>query len=331
MANTTISTMLATTAMLTLAACGGGSSEIANNPTVSTPIQSQFSSEAKVTAGQNALSVMRLNWGNRTTTIIPKNDFSIQKSPSGLLSVVYEGKTYEFSSEQANINEDGNVSGYVYDGVDSNNNPFYVQIFGLSEPLTEIYDEASTDYAFLVDYMVLVTESEDQFAGDFGFAVLGTPSNQTALGNFSTEAFNGRLNAEVLPADFSNAIRGGRADRHVLSGNVTLTANIAENTVTGTVTDIGTELFYQHVSQGRVNQTGSITLDNGVIVNNSFSGDVVMDQTIMESLNLSALDATFKGAFYGPNIEQAAGVLSGTGTRQNSDVNMIGGFSGNRD
>lgn len=331
MANTTISTILGTTAMLTLAACGGGSSEIANNPTISTPIQSQFSSEAKVTAGQKALSVMRLNWGNRTTTIIPKTDFSIQKSASGLLSVVYEGKTYEFSSEQANINEDGNVSGYVYDGVDSNNNPFYVQIFGLSGRLTEIYDEADTDYAFLVDYMVLVTESDDQFAGDFGFAVLGTPSSTTALGNFTSETFDGGVSAEVLPADFSNAIRGGRADRHMLRGDLTLTANISENTVTGTVTDIRTELFDQHVSQGQLNQNGSIALHNGIITNNSFSGDVVMDQNIMDSLNLSALEATFKGAFYGPNIEQAAGVLSGTGTRQNSDINMIGGFYGNRD
>ncbi|WP_445808805.1 hypothetical protein [Yoonia sp.] len=39
MANTKISTMLATTAALALAACGGGSSDISNNPTATTAVQ----------------------------------------------------------------------------------------------------------------------------------------------------------------------------------------------------------------------------------------------------------------------------------------------------
>lgn len=327
MANTTISTMLATTAVLTLAACGGGSSEIANNPTVSTPIQSQFNNDEKVTAGQNALAVMRLDWRDRTSTIIPKTDFSVQKSSNGLLSMVYDGETYEFTTEHEVLNDDGNVNGYVFDGFADNSGNIYFQIFG---PLSDIYDEERTDYAVLVDYMVLLTTSDDRFAGDFGFAVLGTPSSTTALGNFTSETFAGGLQAEVLAADVSNTVFGGRSDRHMLRGDLTLTANIERNTVTGNVANINTELFDQFVSQGRLNQSGSITLDNGIIANSSFSGDVVMDQNIMESLNLSALNATFKGAFYGPNIEQAAGVLSGTGTRQDSDINMIGGFSGSR-
>ena len=326
MTKTKLNALLATTAVLALTACGGGgtSNGSALNPT----IQQSYNSNVKLSATQNVLAVMRFDFDSRTTSIVPKQEFAIQKTNEGKFSILYEGSTYIFTEENAVLTPEGRIAGYRNN--DFAENGIFVEIYDPSIALSDLQDGSQEDFAFLVDYGIYLRGADGSVAGDFGFSVLGTRSPNSAFGNFTSENYVGAFNAEILPAQYDVGTSSPRAVRDMLKGDLTVIADFSNQVLTGSVANMSREKFDQQVSQGREMTDGTIQLKNGTITNGAFSGDMTFDAELMTTLDLNTLDAGYSGAFYGPNVEQVGGVVSGTGTRTDGDVNIIGGFVGSR-
>ncbi len=141
-------------------------------------------------------------------------------------------------------------------------------------------------------------------AFDRGFVIYG---NQTeAMPSSGIATYAGRMRADRWRADRPrSSISGSRGYR----GDLTLTANFADATISGGVSQI--------VDTNNQNAPlPAVTFTNGRIQNSSLSADFS---------GLGGFTGKVEGAFFGPSAEEVGGVLEGTHTGGDLLVGYIGG------
>lgn len=144
-------------------------------------------------------------------------------------------------------------------------------------------------------------ENDQWTAFDRGFVIYG---NQTeTMPSSGTATYAGRMRADRWRAD-----RPSR-ERSRYRGDLALTANFADATITGGVTDVIDE-------RNDNSPVPSVTFSNGSIQNNTLSADFS---------GLGGFTGKVEGAFFGPSAEEVGGVLEGTRTGGDLLVGYIGG------
>lgn len=321
MANTTISTMLATTAMLTLAACGGGSSGITNTPTLQS-VQKTITNGQSVTAPQELNSGAKLDYTNGTTGSVTTSSMSLSIPKTGLLALTYDGNTYIFTEEHAQRNEEGSITGFLIDESSINGN--YVYVFGIERPIADLLDSQKQNYAFLTEYMIV--RNEDISNGVVAFSVIGDKTPVSALGLFSSQTFTGGFKAELLPSQSFT----GRSSRERLNGDAQISANFVNNTLQMSLQNIDYRVIEQGVTTSEQSLTGEINFTDAAIQDNTFTGNLNVSQEFLSSVNVDSLTGTYTGAFFGPNAEAVGATFSGTAERNGAGMTFRGGVEATR-
>lgn len=177
--------------------------------------------------------------------------------------------------------------------------------------------------------MVVNGSESDGYFGDFGSAVVGSATNPSVLGDFTSKSYDGVFVAEFNPQQYADGLRSGRADRHRLTGDLQFTANFESNNISANVSNIEERVYSQqeNISSGN-NIIGSLNLTAGNIVGNTFSGAVSAESALLTSLNATSLTGQYNGKFFGPDAEEVGGVLSGTTIEDSGNRNFIGMFKG---
>lgn len=316
--------ILAAPCLALLAACGGISTGSGGySDTLGSPSEA-FGNGLVLKATEATAAQINLDWtgdrGERVTELeIPT--FSLEKSDGNIVIMKVNGLSYEFTNEnRTEINEDG-----AYYGLVSQSDDFYVQVYSHQGTLSEFIDGSSTRKSEIIEYMEYNSDTPED--GVFGIAVLGAPTNPTALGDFTTITYGpfGTQNfrGETTSQDgFVN-----RQTRFELRGDTTLTANFEQNTISGEISDITFRNYVEGQNPTDGNLAGSILLNEGVITGSGFRGVAAMDETLKASADVVSDDMEYSGNFYGNQATEASGVLQGTiETIGGSQENVIGSF-----
>ena len=149
---------------------------------------------------------------------------------------------------------------------------------------------------------VLPDETANSWQSGTALSVVhGKRTASASMPRTGTATYAGRAAAHV----FSPSPGEGRASTSYAegySGSLTLSADFAASSVSGSISDLEHSPGYYDNGQYSAAE-GEFTISNGTIQGNSLSG------------SLSGLDfsGTVSGAFYGPAADEAAGVMQATG------------------
>jgi len=303
-----------------LAACGGSSTGSGGySDTLGSPSEG-FGNGLVLKATEATAAQINLDWtgdrGERVTELeIPT--FSLEKSDGNIVIMKVNGFSYEFTNEnRTEINEDG-----AYYGLVSESDDFYVQVYSHQGTLSEFIDGSSTRKSEIIEYMEYNSDTPED--GVFGIAVLGAPTNPTALGDFTTVSYEGNFRGETSSQDGFVS----RLTRFEIRGDTTLTANFEQNTISGAISDITFRNYVEGQDRTDGNIAGSILLNEGVIIGSGFHGVAAMDETFKASADVVSDDMEYSGNFYGNQATEASGVLQGTVENiGGSQDNLIGSF-----
>ena len=156
-----------------------------------------------------------------------------------------------------------------------------------------------------------------------GYAIAGNRSRQLDETRLGTATYTGNVNAH-MDVYVAGADRIWSSDYERWgSDHGQLIANFDEGTFSGQLTD-----WLRRTDDGKVDTDVTATLESAPITADGFSGAIVFIGTDMAG----SVDASYEGSFYGPNAETAAGIISGTYTRDGGlSGPMIGQFRANHD
>lgn len=314
-----------------LAACSGGSG---NQTSVNTEpqyaetlgsTQARYQNGESLAASGSMAAQVLLNYTDGSTKLIPANDVAIALGENGHPKLTFRGETYQFTAANAQSLAGGGTDGYEIELNDGSTLYVNLYVWGKFENLT---DQQRNEYVQLIDYMVVTGNDTDGYTGHFANAVIGSETNPSALGNFTSKTYNGDFVTELNPQQYGSGQRSGRADRHRLTGDLQFSANFENDSVSATVTNIEERVYVQQQQVSTGNISGTITLSNGAIVGNSFSGSVSADTDLLNSIGATSLTGNYKGKFYGPDGDEVGGVLSGSTVENSGNRNFIGMFKG---
>ena len=149
--------------------------------------------------------------------------------------------------------------------------------------------------------------------------VFATGTATTTMPTTGTAVFSGG----VAGAEFTGTPAGG-SPTNTFTGNVSLTADFAANTITGAVTGLSAVSFSSGRYAGRMND---IALTGGTISGNAFTGTAMAAAAVAgTTLNIAGTNGQFGGKFYGAGAVEAAGSMALTG----GGVTVIGAFGAKR-
>ena len=157
--------------------------------------------------------------------------------------------------------------------------------------------------------------------GDYSVAedvVFGFETRPAVLQDLGSATYEGWWDSIFVKREFTSP------DETSLYGSMTLNADLSEGEISGLVSD----LVFWPSTLGNPDRTGRflsatnrIVISNGRITDSRFGADwEVQDENADENLddNIRGFSGEMLGAFYGPNGEEIAGVI--TGTRNVSDT-----------
>ena len=186
----------------------------------------------------------------------------------------------------------------------------------LYTPLGSFFGASEYDH-FDVAGWVTTRDSTDGTGIDYvnrGFLVHGerTESDELPAGEAT---YAGRMGGEIWQADNPN-----RRTRTFVRGDLSLTADFADSTISGMIDDIET----QAPGQSYQTSTEVLTISGGSITDSTFAADLT--GTGAED---SRYEGDVDGQFFGPDAEEVGGVLEATHT--GNDTILTGWIGGKRD
>jgi hypothetical protein len=102
-----------------------------------------------------------------------------------------------------------------------------------------------------------------------------------------------------------------------------MTANFGAGEISGEMTN-----FNRQDPDGIAEDIpGTMAMQTAAFDVNGFSGNLAPDAAFTDTTNVTITSGTYSGAFYGPEANEVAGVLTLTGSGDN-DFNGIGYFRG---
>ena len=188
--------------------------------------------------------------------------------------------------------------------------------FYLYSPLASFFGSSEFDHFDVVGWLT----QRDRASGtgtatiNRGFLIHGTRTESDDL-PAGEATYAGRMAGEIWQADNPD-----RFTRTFVRGDLSLTADFAESTVTGTVDDIE----MQAPSQSYQASTEVLTINGGSITDSTFAADLT--GTGGED---SRYEGDVDGQFFGPDAKEVGGVLEATHTGDSTI--LTGWFGGKRD
>ena len=315
--------LIAAPCLALLTACGGSlTSSNSYSETLGNP-STAFANGLVLKATAASAAQINLDWtgdrGERVTQLETPS-FSLEKGDGNIVTMKVNGLSYEFTNEnRVEINEDGTYNGLRVDTLADGG--VYVQVFSHQGRLSELLDGSGTKESAIVSYLEINEDTLEN--GVYGIAVLGAPTNPTALGDFTTVSYEGNFRGETTSQDgFTNKL-----NRFELRGDTTLNANFEQNTISGDITNLTFEQHSENDDTAEGTIDGSFLLQEGVITGSGFSGVATTDETLKTFGEIASDDMEYSGNFYGDAATEASGVLQGTITNDDgSQDNFSGGF-----
>jgi hypothetical protein len=179
-------------------------------------------------------------------------------------------------------------------------------------------------------YRDVRSPSEDftQSSCETGYLVIGSETQATALGNFTTTSYTAMLQADIFPSTGFVSIQN-RAEMR--SEELVLTANFEDGSITGIANNIGLRsLVSGGATPGFTSLDGSLVFSNGTIAGSDFTGIFTANDRLKEQAQVINISGEFSGSFYGTEAQTIGGVISGTSTNSTGRVsNITGGFASN--
>jgi hypothetical protein len=147
----------------------------------------------------------------------------------------------------------------------------------------------------------------------FGTLVAGVATTTAQMPTTGTATYSGNIQGAGLTSSSAGLIR---------SGAVSLNANFASNTITGSVTGlVVNSIANENGPPGTMN---NINLTGGTISGAAFSGTAAAAAATGTPLvNITGATGTFGGKFFGPAAAEAGGSLALTGP---GGINVIASF-----
>ena len=313
----------ATTALMALSACGGGSTgptavEIAASEAAlqifasgTGDIGDALNDGETLTARSvGAASILRTYDGGSTEQVAPQ--VQIARNSSGELTLVVDGIAHDFVTADRFVEPGGEV--YGYDDCDSGNSCF--SLFSWSGEIDEAV-ASGNGYASAFTYYF---ETEDSPTGTSGYFVVGTETRDADLPDMGTATFEGYAVVNVVPTDGFTDF-GDQRER--LRGDVEMNVGFADGTISGVMDN----LTYR-VGRGSDDPVaGSIIMNEAVFDVNGYRGSLSLDETAQAGFAEGAtLDAEYSGAFFGPDAVETGGAISGSTSSADGDANLYGFF-----
>jgi len=316
--------ILATPCVALLAACGGSSTGgVGYSDTLGKPSVA-FSNGVELSPTEQAVAQVNTDWsaarGERTTTLEDPSFVSVKKGTGDTILVMnIEGQEVRFGPQHIlNLDDNGNYNSLSIE----DENGIWARIDGDNQALSDLLNGTGEQDSAQVHYFFY--DSEDESNSPFGYAIVGTATNPSVLGDFTTTSYDGLMKGEAVSLDeFDSRAR----HRFELRGNTTLTANFEDKAISGNISNI----TYKEVNEGEPDVNGelggNIVLSEAPINGNSFSGAAAFDTELMNSVDAESASISYSGNFYGDAANEASGTIQGTVIgNDGSQDNLLGGF-----
>ena len=281
-----------------------------------------------LTAQAVQTAAMKTDYENATTSI-KDSVVSISKNAGGELSFTVNGKSYDFVAADKVFDDDGVTSNYYHtqgkEGADGN--PIYYVLNSYSGTIDDIVNGDDSSTVILLEYLDIIDDiALGTSPGEKGFLVVGTETQASALGDFTTKTYNAQLIAEFFPVENFNTTQ---TRFQLRSNDLSLTANFEDNSITGSATGLNARQTIRGQTQTEfADVSGALLFETGKINGTDFIGAVTLDDTLKKSLNVDTQDISFSGTFYGTEAQAIGGVIKGTTIDEAGITDtMIGGFS----
>lgn len=239
------------------------------------------------------------------TPVTADSQVSLAFNTSGALTVEIDGKTTEFTAADAT-----NIYGF--------------QTFTSGDDYTDVYSWNGTMAEFLANEDVMKTIEYYQAANGreiTGFAVLGTETADDALAALAAATYSGRFTMDLLPTEGMTTYGD---DRDRVRGDVSMQADFAAGTISGTMSGMTVEDFETSTT---VDLPGTATMDEAVFDVNGYTGTLTPDATLSSEIE-GSFGGTYSGAFYGSAAEGTGGALRGMVSSPDGDEAAYGFFRG---
>lgn len=272
-----------------------------------------------LTARQVGAVAMSLNYNTGDTGPIAaaNSGFAVRQNESGALTMTVDGVDYAFVPGQGWVDEeDGETYGYEKNGDEDD---IWYSLWSQSGPITELADSGN-------GWHKVVNYQTNTLAGgpwnQQGFAVVGTETLDAALDTLPTAHYRGDARFNIAPV--TGWVDGGTS-RTRINGGVSMTADFAGGTISGNIDNLSVRAPGTNWDD-REAIGGAIAMNPASFDVNGFQGHLVPNDVLKaEGIEM---EATYSGAFYGPEANEVAGTMSGTGSLDGTDYNSIGYFKG---
>lgn len=332
MANTTISTMLATTAVLTLVACSGSSSGSSSGSGISNiattrlfaedvgPVSAAFADGKKLVSQDGNIMAVISTVGSGKNEVSEDIAMSIRYDGNSGMILDLNGREYTFRSSDLEVNDDGSAYSYFFaDRV----NDIYLFIGSRNGEILPFVEGKDTWFVKLFEFQFDTPDYvvSELFNTKRGYTVVGSETTLEAMGRFRAQStYNGSSNGMI----FNNDEDRTWENRRQIDADLNIDVDFSQKTMSGELSNI--ELVTIENGSGNWDNgdsiAGKILLQNGVITGAGFSGTTQTDSDLEASLSINTASGTFQGNFYGSDAQQ----LGATYNFSNNDINAVGGF-----
>lgn len=307
-----------------LSACGGSGTAPNNPPPVTRlyatddgTVGKAIQDDKTLTAQSGGTATYEINWNNNTTTL-KSGTFKVFKNASGELSMVVDGKTYDFAPGDRFVDpSDGLVYEYQVDGATTGVWLGLWQANG--DTLDQTLDPTQSGYAQVWGYYV---DADQNGIAQQGYAVVGTETKPADLALLPSATYTGRARMDVVP---ETGYTGNSNSRTRVRSDMDLSADFGAGTIAGSLTNI----TVQPPGVGQTAVPGTVSMDPTTLAGNGFAGSLTPDAAFIAGQGAGySANGTYAGIFYGPAAQQVAGTLNMTGTDTSGNWNGTGYFIG---
>lgn len=301
-----------------LTACGGGSSTTSSLFAVDhgTPSEA-LAADLTITVPSNVIVRQELHYSENTAeNSSGTTPITFKRNASGDVRVVFEGEEFTLGEDAKFLQPDGTSYGFeiIDDAKEGTEDYQYIGLWSWSGTLNEVFSLDRDSYAQIWNLWANKGTGE----GGQTIFVVGTETKAEVLGGFNLVEYAGNSHLFLRQTD---ATPMGRAEFDF--NDARLSVNFKEDSVSGSFggTRARLQSFNDETQRWETSEYsdigGGLNIINGSIDGNSFSAEFVADQDLSV---LKSLAGTVNGKFYGPEGENLAGVLSGSGLNNSDDA-----------
>ncbi len=270
-----------------------------------------------LSARRVAVSGQNLNYTTGETGLASGGSATLKSNASGAITVTINGVEQVFQPS------DKTADGFGYEVNASSASGGYYGVYSYTGPIDNFLS-AGNGYAQVVEIQRDKKDPANPGLNERVFAVLGTETRDADLGALPTATYSGRSRTNVVP---NTGFRSNSEDRIRVRSDVAMTADFGAGEISGTMSNFTRQ---DPGSNTQASVAGTVAMDSTSFNNNGFAGTLSPDPTFANNLNVDAGSGTYSGAFYGPDANEVAGVLSLSVTDGGTNFNGIGFFEADK-